>query len=346
MEEHKRKNKRRYLIGGAVLCILSVAGILALLLIRGIYIKRENLLMAYEKEVIPGIVCFGDSLTFGSGGNGTSYPLVLEEHLNKDRMYIPVFNMGIGGENTVTIAARAGAIPFTVEEFTIPKECVPIEITFWEETGKEIRPLYQGDTGINPCVIAGVTGRITGELDDNNRMTYFFTREEAGESVQVVRGTEVETWASTQFGDYIYIVFMGENHGWKDDIDELIQQQQAILSMQGKYQGRYIVIGLPTGTAEERRELKNALAKTYGDKFFNIRDYMSGDAVKDAGVTLSEEDKARVEAGLIPTCFLADHIHFNAEGYRLIGDKLYEQMKELGYFEELENAVEEYGKIF
>ena len=110
--------------------------------IRCLYITRENLLMAYEKQMIPGIVCWGDSLTYGSGGNGTSYPSVLEECLRNERMYIPVVNMGIGGENTVTIAGRAGAVPFRLKEFTIPTESIPVEIFFQEDEGKSIPDSY------------------------------------------------------------------------------------------------------------------------------------------------------------------------------------------------------------
>lgn len=51
-------------IGAAV--VLGTAGFG----IRSLYVKRENLLMAYEKQLLPGIVCWGDSLTFGTGGNG------------------------------------------------------------------------------------------------------------------------------------------------------------------------------------------------------------------------------------------------------------------------------------
>lgn len=246
----------------------------------------------------------------------------------------------------MTIAGRAGAIPFRVEAFEIPKEEVPVRIHFIEEEGKDVHLLYQGDSGLNPCIIAGVKGKISGEKDDQGKMTYFFTREAAGESVSVPEGTDVETWASTQYEDYIYVVFMGENHGWNEDPEELIRQQQEILSMQKKHAGRYIVIGLPTGTKEERQELEDVLLETYGDRFFNIREYMSGEAVQEAGIKLSGEDRERVEKGLIPTCFLDDSIHFNAKGYRLIGNKLYEQMEKLGYFNELDNAVEEYGSFF
>lgn len=338
-------NRKNIIFLIATVGMLVIVGMIGILTLRKIYIKRENLLMAYEKQLVPGIVCWGDSLTFGAGGAGISYPFVLEERLNEDRLYINVINMGIGGENTVTIAGRAGAIPFKLNEFTIPMESTPVEIFFQEDEGKSIRPFEQGDSGINPCIINGVSGRMSGESDEDGVMRYFFTRSEPGEVVYVPEGTEVETWAASHLSDYIYVVFMGENHGW-NDIHDLIEQQQAILSMQKKYAGNYIVVGLPTGTKEERQELEEALYETYGDKFLNIREYLSTQGIYDAGLKPSEEDLSRMEEGMIPTSLLVDHIHFNAVGYRLIGNFMYERMDELGYFDELKDAVDEYGSFF
>lgn len=339
----RKKLRNRIVFCVSVVILMIVGG--TFFSNRRLYIKRENLLMAYEKQLIPGIVCWGDSLTFGSGGAGVSYPFVLEERLNKDRFYINVINMGIGGENTVTIAGRAGAIPFRLKEFTIPAESTPVEIFFQEDEGKSIRPFEQGDSGINPCIISGVSGRLSGERSDDGLTHYFFTRSEPGEEVYIQEGTEVETWAASQFSDYIYVVFMGENHGW-NNIQDLIEQQQAILSMQKKYADYYIVVGLPTGTKEARQELEEALYETYGDKFLNIREYLSTQGIYDAGLKPSEEDLSRMEEGMIPTSLLADHIHFNAAGYRLIGNLMYERMNELGYFDELKDAVNEYGSFF
>lgn len=338
-KDMKHRKKGIVLLAGlGALVILGIVGIS----VRRLYIKRENLLMAYERQIIPGIVCWGDSLTFGTGGDGVSYPSVMEECLREDRVYIPVVNMGVGGENTVTIAGRAGAIPFKVKEFTIPSESASVEISFVEEKGKPIRPLIESDTGINPCMINGVSGKLTGEKREDGSMAYFFTRGDTGESVFVQEGTEIETWAASQFSDYIYVVFIGENHGW-NNIQDLVEQQQAILSMQEKQEGRYLVVGLPTGTREERQELEEYLQEIYGDRFLNIREYLSAEGIYDAGLKPSTEDLDRMAKGMIPKALLSDDVHFNATGYKMIGNYMYERMKALGYFNELREAVLEYG---
>ena len=68
-------------------------------------------------EYLPGIVCWGDSLTAGVGGNGVTYPDVLSNLIktNITGQYgggklrdVEVINCGVGGESSVTIAGRSG----------------------------------------------------------------------------------------------------------------------------------------------------------------------------------------------------------------------------------------------
>ena len=58
-----------------------------------IYAEEQNLLQTYMSTKIPEIVCIGDSLTAGTGGEGVSYPAYMEELLWKDSLYIPVRNL-------------------------------------------------------------------------------------------------------------------------------------------------------------------------------------------------------------------------------------------------------------
>ncbi len=63
----------------------------------------------------PGIICWGDGLTEGVGGDGTTYPGVLQELIEGNGLDIPVINAGVLGEKAITIAGRAGAIPTDAE---------------------------------------------------------------------------------------------------------------------------------------------------------------------------------------------------------------------------------------
>ncbi len=310
-----------------------------------LYANEQNLLQAYINESLPGIACIGDSLTHGTGGEGISYPDCLEKMLWEDSLYIPVNNLGVGGENTVTIAGRMGAIPYRVEAFTIPADAVPVQVRFISEENKKIEPLRQGEEGINPCVIEGVEGRLSIEQENymDSDYTYYFTRKEAGAEVEVESGSEVRTNAATAYCDDVFVVFIGQNRGY-ENIEELITQQKAILALQRENSDKFLVLGLTSGTADERKELEEKMETAYDDKYINLRDYLSTEGPYDADVKITEEDLKQMSMGQVPDCLLSDGIHFNKEGYRLIAKAVYERMHELGYFDEVLEAAELYGK--
>lgn len=45
--------------------------------------------------------------------------------------------------------------------------------------------------------------------------------------------------------------------------------------------------------------------------------------------------------GMTPQSLLSDSVHFTEEGYKLIGNLIYERMDELGYFDEIKADLEE-----
>jgi lysophospholipase L1-like esterase len=340
---------------------------------------KEKIATIHEKlqadmsAYLPGIVCWGDSLTAGAGGNGTTYPNVLKSLIKENlvdqfdpeaivksqglgyilgvRQYIldtvDVVNMGVGGENTNTILGRDGAIPFVVkDDFTIPSEVESVEINFISENGKDVAPLRQGSRGMDSVSIAGIEGVISIEQESytSEKYTYYFTRRTAGASVDVTAGTEIITSASTQCLDYIPIIFIGQNGGY-DDINDLIAQQRAIIShqkMSELNQGKFIIVGLHTGTEDSRRELEAAMQAEYGDQYINLRDYMATSGLKDAGIEPTEEDKEMMADGMTPASLMnSDKLHFNEAGYKLIGNLIYERMDELGYFDQIKEDLVE-----
>ena len=72
------------------------------------------------------VACWGDSLTAGAGGDGVTYPQVLAERIAEKYTAVPVHNLGIGGENTVTILGRAGAtVIHLYRKIVVPETCTP-----------------------------------------------------------------------------------------------------------------------------------------------------------------------------------------------------------------------------
>lgn len=98
---------------------------------------------------LPGLVCWGDELTAGG------YPEKLLQKMEADGYYLPVVNMGVGGEDTVAIMARAGALPLwptpSPSRRGLPKPCLP-------SRGKTARiPIFsgRGTAGSTPWKSAG-----------------------------------------------------------------------------------------------------------------------------------------------------------------------------------------------
>ena len=278
-------------------------------------------------EEINSIFCWGDSLTAGAGGEGTTYPSVIAEKL-ADRG-VNVYNMGVGGETAYTIAGRQGAIPMTVGAFTIPagKETVKINFT------NNVFPLLQVDQGqsINPCRINGVLGEISYQglyFWEDGVSQYFFTRLEEGEETEVSENTPVITNASENYTGNTAVIFVGQNG--PQNPDELISIQKKMIEKNGTE--NYLIVGLTTSSETERSILETAMKNTYGDKYLNLREYMSSiDAFRDAGLTPREADLDSIMSGIVPKTFRADDVHFNRVGYRLIGNKIYDKLLELGY---------------
>ncbi len=140
-----------------------------------------------ETENPARIICWGDSLTFGEGGNGVTFPSVLEEKLK-----LKIVNYGVQGETARQIGIRMGAFPMTVGAFEIPAEQTAVEVTLWH-SGEDPVMMRLGDCGINPCHISGIEGTLSYQAKDNK---YYFIRSAPGSAVLAEEGTAVETFAA------------------------------------------------------------------------------------------------------------------------------------------------------
>lgn len=332
--------KKRLIMLG-ILIVVSVVGLV-------IYLKTEH--RQPEREKILGIICWGDSLTAGTGGDGTTYPAVLQQLIQdnlipgalSDSYEVEVLNMGVGGEDTNTILGRNGAIPFVVaENLVIPAKAEPVEIRFQSAAGKAVAPLRQGTAGIEWVEMNGVSGELNIDQESytSSEYSYTFTRKDVGDPVEIPAGTPILTSGSVMGTDYLTVIFMGENGGY-DTYEELIAQQRAIIEHQMGNKDRFIVIGLHTGTAKERADLEAAMKTEYGDKYINLREYMCTEGLKDAGLTPTSEDEEMMEKGMTPaSLMISDQCHFNEYGYKLIGKLIYNRMDELGYFDEMKNTL-------
>lgn len=325
-------------------------------------------------QYLPGVVCWGDSLTTGSSGN-VSYPHTLQKYLDiyisdiydirysldsveglaatawgDYKVSIPVVNMGAGRENAATILGRSGVVPFVVsEDFVIPATTERVSLGIISERGERVTPLIAGDGGVNPVTIAGVQGTLTRDTSAKQwgQQTYWFTRLEAGQEVAVEKGTSIITAASDAYEDYIHIVWLG-TYGTLTNVENLVSDTQALLQRQNVNTGRYLVIGPCAfngswGTASPLTldSVDSAMLQAFGDRYINLRKYLIEDGLRDAGITATTRDKQSVLSGYVPDSFRsnASGADLNGAAYELLGKLVYERMDRLGYLDEVREEL-------
>lgn len=344
--------------------------------------RQENLVAiqsAYDadmetvKNYLPGIVCWGDSLTAGSSGN-VSYPSTLQKYIdtylcdiydfystvdnaqdytrldwNQYTVSIPVVNMGSGKENSATILGRSGVQPYVVgEDFEIPADTQSVAIKLTSQDGKEVTPLTAGNAGMNPVVISGVEGTVTLESSDSGwGQSYRFTRSQAGESVFVARGSQVTTACQERYRDYVHIVWLGTYDNLNTP-EQLVSDTRALLSRQANNPDRYLVLGPCTirgawvsADVTTMDAIDSAMLQAFGNHYINVRKYLMVDGLTDAGITPSRDEKLVIQQGQVPNSFRsnATGADLNGTAYKLIGKLVYDRMESLGYFNEVRQEL-------
>ena len=335
------------------------------------------------KQVISNLALWGDSITagamsssvtsaqkygidleaLGSTSSGGAYVNVLQKLIaNKVYSGISIAALGVGGESTSTIAARADTATYYLYldgDVTISDSEVTIPLAHYS-TGGRVGILRQGSSSvINPVTIVGkdasgneisVTGSITLGLTDDapagtdkrtcdaRYLKYTFTRNDGKtDALSFVSGARVITKASYQYDGRTCIIFMGENGGYKD-VAELIKQQEEILAACGNPEF-YLIISTTSGSNESRSEVREALSARWGDNYINMGDELNSSRKAYEFAGFSEEAILSVQEnianGTVTDLLLADICHPNAVGYAVIGNIIFERLFKLGAFEGL-----------
>ena len=284
------------------------------------------------EESLPNIVCWGDSLTLGSGGNGTTYPSVLSKNIK-----LQVLNYGVGGESAQLIASRQGALKIYVNNIIIPSDTSAVEITMVNDDNSKLDLLLQGDGGINPCTINDIEGTVT---YNSTSKKYCFTRSTKGQKCTISEKTQLITYAMKSKKDNdILIIFSGNNNSpTLKTLNELIKVQRQMIQYSGT--DNYIIIGLTCKSSiSEVEKINQALQKEYGDKFLDIRTYILENGLNDSGMTATGQDKTDISNGEIPSSLRVDNIHGNASFYTIIGNQVYKKILELKYLSDEQLGV-------
>lgn len=277
------------------------------------------------------IVCFGDSLTQGTGGNGISYPSVLKGLVGDN---YSVINQGSGGENTIAILSRQGSVATYVNNITIPADQTPVKLCEPNEylesnLGTKSLLTIAGDmTGINPCHISGEIGNLS-RVDSGSGIYYTFTRYNPGKEIVINRPTRIFFNATDRYNNSILCLFIGQNSGYNTE-EELVDQIRNAIRHNGG--DKYIILGLTTGSTTERASLEKTMQNAFGLHYLNTRKYLYMYGLSDANITPTTQDENDIKNGIVPNSLRSDSVHLNDKGYTVLGNLVYKKGVELGYW--------------
>ena len=400
-EDNYKKNRTRNIIF-AVLIVVIIAGLAVAMLtvhkkteeqdaqLIEVYSQQQEQQTAarqeavdaineeYQKDMqtvadyLPGIVCWGDSITTGSSGN-VSYPYVLQKYIDAYicdiydfrssienaadysrlkwddyKVSIPVVNMGAGPEDTSTVLGRSGSVPYiTAADFTIPAGTEAVQISLMSQNGKAVAPLTGGSAGVNNVTINGIEGVLSLSSEESygyyTTGAYYFARTAEGSETYVPAGTEIVTAAADMYRDYVHVVCIG-TYGGYDSATDLVEQTKELLARQTKNSDRYIVLGLCSvngywdySSALSLDTIDTAMMQAFGNHYINVRKYLCEDGLTDAKLSKSAQDSENIKYGIVPESFRSSsgNAELNGKAYQLIGKLVYDRMDSLGYFSEV-----------
>lgn len=269
------------------------------------------------------ISCWGDSLTGGAAGVPFNklWPSLIGGMTGRT-----IHNMGVGGESSATISSRQGGSNMLVKDFTIPADSTAVLVAdqsnkpIIDNWGTIVTPLKQQWAGVNPVTINGIKGTLSIIDPSLSTSKWYFTRLTPGVEVIVDRPTAVLTDAMISHRENIMIIFMGQNGGWGNDNNVLIQQIRRMIEFNSSAKKEYLVLGLTSGTASSRASLEYAMSHEFGRRYVNLRDYLSTYGIYDAGISPTLADLNAMSIGSVPASLLGDAVHFNELGHQVIAN--------------------------
>ncbi len=274
-----------------------------------------------DMQQIRKVLCWGDSVTEGMAmPRGKDYPSRLEALLGPGYR---VFNSGDGGENSITIPARQGAVALRTAApiaFNAGESAVRIgdaddnglrtsdgdKIMLTAALGRQIP--------VNPVKIGEAEYRLSVRdfrwNSPTNRISYtlWLSRDEGRTEapLAIPGGTPVKFASVDAAADaYCEIFFMGANGGWNNDIDRLIAQFRTMISRRGESRPYLVIVPYWRSFSQKN---KDAFKKAFGSHAVEF-------PVQDSLCYKNRPD-----------------VHLNERGYALLAELLHQRGAKLGYW--------------
>ena len=273
------------------------------------------------------IIGYGDSLTAGTGGNGTTYLTVVQSLLTANGKTTTTINRGGGGETCNGINSRIGAFPIILNPFTLPAGTSTVAVTTKTFGGETVNNLNRFMRGVNPCYIDGIACTLS-RLSDADP-TLYLNRNVAGTSVVFDRPKRLVTDGYlNDRNSKIFVIWMGTNNDTYT-AEQIIQKQR--LFVDTIKTDKYIILGITQDNEPNRITHNNAMAQEWGSRFLDIREYLIECGLQDVNITPTTADTDAIALGKIPPSLLFDDTHFNKYGYTVIGQQVYRTIDKLGF---------------
>ncbi|SHH40306.1 hypothetical protein SAMN05216361_0053 [Marisediminitalea aggregata] len=282
--------------------------------------------LANKWESGPNFVAWGDSLTAGTGGNGTPYTQHLQSLLNSVGSSASVTNRGVGGEDSVTITARTNANPFLCE---VDNAQIPatgrVNITLMPINGVIPAPLKQGPSSY-AATLNGVAG-VFGRTITNSIYQYWFERDTDGDAVECIGEYPLYLTSSYAHQEDIAIIWMGQNGPTNA---RTVNDARAVAAYLSPPQSRYLVLSKPGGNSYQDADDAVFFAE-FGRRFIPVRQLLSRYGLQWAGLTATQADLDDMATGAVPASLRYDAIHLNTPGYQCVAKIIFERLTELGW---------------
>ena len=265
------------------------------------------------------IIFWGDSLTAGAGGNGTTYPKVCSDELG----ITSYLNAGVGGETANTIACRNGA-----NNMIIPIGSVNGTYSIGnlkDAYGTNILPLRQGTGGdtVNPIVVNGheCTLSLSQTSATDSNATYTIS----GYTGEPIKYPMPCKFSGCGLTSDITVIFVGQNG------PSFEQRLSIIDSIISRTNGKYVVLTLSSGTEEQMKSQEATMLTKYGNHLFKTREALAKYGMTMMNISPTEEDTVAMSNGSVPPSLRTDSVHLNASGYTALGKMLATHIRALGY---------------
>lgn len=279
------------------------------------------------------VICWGTSLTHGTGGSGVTMPKILGRLSGAE-----VLNYGGYAENTNCIATRSGASKLTLtDSIIIPADNeTPVSLNFVSEFGDIDLILKYTERGLNPVTIDGIAGNLSRAEDEENEgdVQYFFTRSESGDVKEIKSGATIIPYSVSDKRDNdINVIWTAGNDNLQntDDILRLIEKIDRMIEF--SQSDKYIIVS-EMNLHEEvpvTDEVNAMFEEHYKEHFVHLRKYFIENAFPDLNISPSDDDIEDIQNWEIPRFFRIDEIHGNSLYYLIAGQQIYKRCQELNY---------------